>query len=406
LKYFRHLFNSAAEALVAIFFDGRHADKAIEHYFKTHKKWGKRDRQFFAETVYGCVRWWNLYEELANSGDQQRDSRDPLEIAHRCMAVHLILNNQPLPEWYESYFTEESILKKQAEVTSGHLKYAVPEWLYVRGAEELGEERWKKVLQALNKPASVVLRANTLKNPATELIARLRKEEILAEVIDKEKYPSALVLSERGNVFKTKVFQDGGFELQDASSQLVGQLLNPQPGERVVDACAGAGGKSLHLASLMKNKGKILSLDVVAWKLEELKKRAKRAGVSIIEPRHIDSTKVIKRLKDTADALLLDVPCSGLGVLRRNPDSKWKLSLDTLNELHETQKSILQSYSGMVKSGGRMVYATCSVLPSENSLQVENFLKSNAEWKLISENKIFPDESGFDGFYMALLTKK
>jgi 16S rRNA (cytosine967-C5)-methyltransferase len=404
LKYFRHLFNSAAEALVSIFFEQRHADKAIEHYFKTHKKWGKRDRQFFAETVYGCVRWWNLYVYLGTS-ENGEDQMDPLELAHRCMAVHLILNGQPLPEWYTPFFSEASILKKREAITKGYLQQAIPEWLYDWGAAELGEDVWRRSLEALNKPAEVVLRANTLKNPPSELIARLRKEEILARMIDVEKYPAGLVLSERGNVFKTKVFQDGGFELQDASSQLVGNLLNPQPGERVFDACAGAGGKSLHLASLMKNKGKILSLDIVEWKLDELKKRAKRAGVAIIETRHIDSNKIIKRLQASADALLLDVPCSGLGVLKRNPDSKWKLSPETLKELQATQKSILQSYSSMVKPGGRMVYSTCSILPSENEKQVEEFLKNNPEWKLVTENKILPHESGFDGFYMALLTK-
>jgi 16S rRNA (cytosine967-C5)-methyltransferase len=183
-------------------------------------------------------------------------------------------------------------------------------------------------------------------------------------------------------------------------------MLDPKPGERVIDACAGAGGKSLHLAALMKNKGKILSLDIHERKLEELRKRASRAGADIIETRTIDSSKVIKRLEETADRLLLDVPCSGLGVLRRNPDSKWKLSDEEIEKLRALQSQILESYSKMVKPGGRMVYATCSILPSENERQVEEFLKNaGGTFELLEERKFAPGKDGFDGFYAASLQK-
>ena len=185
-------------------------------------------------------------------------------------------------------------------------------------------------------------------------------------------------------------------------------MLEVEPGMRVVDACAGGGGKSLHLAALMQNKGQLISLDTLAWKLDELKVRARRAGVSNIETRPIENNKVIKRMYGTADRLLLDVPCSGLGVLRRNPDSKWKLTEAQLTQLLETQQTILQSYSPMVKSGGKMVYATCSILPSENRSQVDHFLASEAGkgWELVKDRSILPQEEGFDGFYMALLSKK
>jgi 16S rRNA (cytosine967-C5)-methyltransferase len=175
---------------------------------------------------------------------------------------------------------------------------------------------------------------------------------------------------------------------------------------RVIDACAGAGGKSLHLAALLKNKGRIVALDTVDWKLEELKKRAKRAGAAdIIETRVIESMKSIKRLYDSADRLLLDVPCSGLGVLKRNPDAKWKLSEEFIKEVRQTQSTILNEYSPMVKPGGLMVYSTCSILPSENEKQVETFLNSNqGKFELIEENHLLPSE-GFDGFYMALIRR-
>lgn len=177
---------------------------------------------------------------------------------------------------------------------------------------------------------------------------------------------------------------------------------------RVIDACAGAGGKTLHLAALMENKGSIIALDTHAWKLDSLKKRARRAGAFNIEVRNIENTKTIKRLHNSADRLLLDVPCSGLGVLRRNPDTKWKLSVEQLEELKETQQHILSSYSQMLKAGGKMVYATCSILPSENREQVDKFLQSEngAAFELIEDKTILPQSEGFDGFYMALLEKK
>jgi 16S rRNA (cytosine967-C5)-methyltransferase len=192
-------------------------------------------------------------------------------------------------------------------------------------------------------------------------------------------------------------------EVQDAGSQCIAPFLKASPGMRVIDACAGAGGKSLHLAALMENKGSIISMDTEAWKLEELRKRARRNGVHIIQARPIESSKTIKRLHGTADRLLLDVPCSGLGTLRRNPDAKWKLSLDFLDKVRTTQAEILRSYSKMLRPGGQMVYATCSILPSENERQVERFLSENPNFKLLEDRKILPSEHGFDGFYMARL---
>jgi 16S rRNA (cytosine967-C5)-methyltransferase len=189
---------------------------------------------------------------------------------------------------------------------------------------------------------------------------------------------------------------------------LVAPLLAPEPGMRVVDACAGGGGKTLHLAALMQSKGQLIALDTLEWKLEALKKRARRAGASNIETRVIENSKVIKRLHGSADRLLLDVPCSGLGVLRRNPDSKWKLSPAQIEQLRATQQDILQRYSPIVRPGGRMVYATCSILPSENEMQVATFLASEAgkDFRLLEERRILPQDAGFDGFYIALLERR
>jgi 16S rRNA (cytosine967-C5)-methyltransferase len=223
-----------------------------------------------------------------------------------------------------------------------------------------------------------------------------------------EGYPLALRLPERANVFVTEAFKKGLFEVQDANSQLVAALLDVRPGMRVVDTCAGAGGKSLHLAALMGNKGQIIALDVYGSKLKELKRRARRNGAHNIEPREIDSTKVFKKLYGSADRVLIDAPCTGLGVLRRNPDTKWKLRPEFLGKITKTQQEILGNYSKMVKPGGKMVYATCSILPQENSDQVQSFLGSGegSDFSLETEKKIYASKSGFDGFYMALLGKK
>ena len=212
---------------------------------------------------------------------------------------------------------------------------------------------------------------------------------------------------ERANVFRTEVFKKGYFEVQDASSQLVAEYLDVAPGMKVIDTCAGAGGKTLHLASFMKNKGQIIAMDIYESKLKKLKIRARRNKVHNIDTRVIDSTKPIKKLYNKADRVLIDAPCSGIGVLRRNPDSKWKLQPEFLDNIKKVQQDILQKYSKMVKSGGKLVYATCSVLPSENQNQITEFLASESgkDFKLIKDNKVFAHTSGFDGFYMALLEK-
>jgi 16S rRNA (cytosine967-C5)-methyltransferase len=252
----------------------------------------------------------------------------------------------------------------------------------------------------------VVLRVNTLKISKEQLAKRLAEEGI--GTFAPKGYKDALVLGRRQNIFKSPAFKEGLFEVQDASSQLVATALDVKPGMRVIDACAGSGGKSLHLAALMENKGRILSMDLEEWKLQNTKLRARRNGISIIEPRVIEGNKTIKRLKESADRVLLDVPCSGLGVLKRNPDTKWKLSPESIEKVQGIQQEIIQNYSSMVKPGGILVYATCSILPTENQQQVERFLSSEngQNFELVEDQKVLSQESGFDGFYIAKLRKK
>jgi 16S rRNA (cytosine967-C5)-methyltransferase len=248
------------------------------------------------------------------------------------------------------------------------------------------------------------LRVNTLKMGLEELKFKLNEEGV--QTVRVPTVETALNLKERKNVFTTEAYKNGCFEMQDGGSQMIAPFLKVEPGQRVIDACAGAGGKTLHLAALMQNKGRIIAMDIHDYKLEKLKIRARRAGISVIENRVIDTTKVVKRLEGSADRLLLDVPCSGLGVVRRHPDTKWKLTGEEINKLHVVQTDILERYTKMVKVGGYVVYATCSILPSENEKQVAAFIaKHKEQFSLEEELQVSPIETNFDGFYAARLKR-
>lgn len=404
MRLYRNLVFATVDALSEIFNEGAYADKVIEKTLKRDKRWGARDRSFIAETTYDIVRWKRLYSEIAEV--KAPYSRENL---FRLFAVWATLRGIEIPsDWKQIEPVPTRRIKGKFDELSKIRKYreSVPDWLDEMGVKELGEEVWEKEIHALNQQAPVVLRANTLKTTRQKLQQELQKEGI--ETTFLEGYPDALQLNERTNVFRTEAFKNGFFEVQDASSQMVAQFLEVQPGMRVVDTCAGAGGKSLHLAALMENKGQLIATDIYDNKLKELKRRARRAGAHNIEPRVIDSTKVVKKLYGSADRVLIDAPCSGLGVLSRNPDAKWKLQPEFIETIKMTQEEILKQYSKMVKDGGKLVYATCSVLPSENEEQVEKFLASEdgKNFSLKGQQKILSSETGFDGFYMALLEKK
>jgi len=402
MKLHRNLVFATIDSLHLIFNEKKQADKVLKDTLKRDKRWGSRDRSFIAETTYDIVRWKRLYAEIA-------EVKEPFDRPNlfRLFTVWAILNGIRLPDWPQFEGTPTRRIKGRFDELSKtrKIRESIPDWLDELGESELGK-KWDTELHALNALADVVLRVNTLKATVKDVQNALSDAEIETETI--KGYPSALKLKERANVFTTQAFKDGWFEVQDASSQKVGEMLDPKPGMRVVDACAGAGGKSLHLASLMENKGQVVALDIYDNKLTELKRRARRNGAHNIETRHIDSTKVIKKLIGKADKVLIDAPCSGLGVLRRNPDTKWKLNPDFLKSVQKTQRDILESYSRMVKPGGQLLYATCSILPSENEKQVAYFLNSEAgkEFSLLKEERISPAKSGFDGFYMALLQKQ
>lgn len=403
MRLHRNLVYTTIDSLNAIFNEGEYADKVVARALKKDKRWGSADRKFVAETIYDIVRWKRLYAEIGEVKEPY--SREDL---WRMFAVWAVLRGYPIPDWRQLEGTPQRKIKGRFDELSKIRKYreSIPDWMDELGVQELGEAKWTKELAAQNEPAQVILRVNTLKTTKQKLRALLMDLDIETDYLKDQ--PDALVLKERANVFMTDAFKEGLFEVQDANSQLVAPFLEVEPGMRVVDACAGAGGKTLHLANIMQNKGQLIAMDLYESKLKQLKIRAKRNGVFNIEPRVIDSTKVIKKLHEKADRVLIDAPCSGLGVLKRNPDAKWKLQPEFIENIKKVQAEVLENYSKMVKPGGKLVYATCSVLPSENQDQVNHFLttETGKNFTFVKEQKILASETGFDGFYMALLERK
>ena len=403
MRLHRNLVYTTIDSLNAIFNEGEYADKVVARALKKDKRWGSTDRKFVAETIYEIVRWKRLYTEIAEV--KEPFIRDNI---WRIFAVWAVLRGYPIPDWKQLEGTPERKIKGRFDELSKTrvFKESIPDWMDELGVKELGEKVWSTEIAAQNQPAKVILRVNTLKTTKESLRALLMDLNIETDFL--EGHNDALVLRERANVFLTDAFKEGFFEVQDANSQLVAAFLDVQPGMRVVDTCAGAGGKTLHLASLMENKGQLIAMDLYESKLKQLKLRAKRNGAFNIEYKIIDSTKVIKKLQEKADRVLIDAPCSGLGVLKRNPDAKWKLQPEFIENIKKVQAEVLESYSRIVKPGGKLVYATCSILPSENQEQVNRFLttESGKNFTFVEDRKILASESGFDGFYMALLERK
>ena len=403
MRLHRNLVVAVIKVLDGNFNQNFYADKTIEKILKSDKRWGSRDRGFIAETSYEIIRWKRLYSQIS-------DTKSPYKYGElwKMFSIWAVLKGIQLPNWKEFENTPTRRIKGKFDslVKIRKFRESIPDWLDRTGCDELGENRWTSELSALNEKANVIIRANSLKINVNDLRKELQKEDIQVEKING--FPEALKLRERKNLFKTKAFQNGYFELQDASSQLVAPFLKAEKGMKICDVCAGAGGKTLHLSAITENKGQIIAMDIFKNKLFELKRRAKRNNAFNIETRLIENNKSIKRLHGKIDRLLIDAPCSGLGVLRRNPDSKWKLSQNFLDKIKDTQQEILKRYSPMLKENGKLVYATCSILPSENELQIKRFLKTEQgkKFKVEDEKKISPAQSGFDGFYMARLSFK
>lgn len=355
--------------------------------FRANRRWGKRDRHFIADSVWEVVRWRRALAHVAGADDIEK-----------LLAVVWRRNGYTIPEWWtapdENADEREATLGTQPDA----VRQSVPDWLDARGRAELGE-RWLPVLEALNQRAPVFLRVNRLKSDRDQILSWLESEEVPASAVNG--VPDAICLE---GVLPKRLSQDSRFEIQDGGSQLIAPFLEVEPGMKVIDACAGAGGKTLHLAALMKGQGEIVALDVSQRRLDELWKRAKRAGLRNLKIERWDAQSLAK-WRGWADRVLIDSPCSGLGTLRRQPDLKWSLSEARLAKVIRTQRRLLDHYPEMLREGGKFVYATCSVLPSENRGQIEALGERDPRWKLDAEHAVDPAGTGFDGFYMARLSK-
>ena len=437
------LLGHTQELLSVIFKSNRPADSLIDTYFRARKYLGSHDRRFIAETTYGTLRHlrkceYYLTAALAGVNDNlQNDDKTILlilaylsfkgktqEITPEILLtritgtqtrenVALLLKNLVKP----ITISVESVIQRMGIV------HSFPDWMVERFIQQYGESEAEKICSSLNEQAPLTMRVNTLKTTVEQCQEELRKQGV--ETTRTSLSPVGLNITKRINVFSLPVFRDGWFEVQDEGSQLLPIFIDPKPNAKVLDVCAGAGGKTLELAALMKNRGEIFATDINGFRLEELRKRTKRAGVQNVRVQGIEAIEdLVDRYKDFFDIVFVDAPCSGLGTIRRNPGMKWMVTEQTVNEVSEKQKTILHSSVPLVKPEGRLVYATCTLLRQENEEVIEEFLMLHPEFTIVKLNadiplvqsmgqtstdsffKLFPHIHKTDGFFCAVLKKQ
>lgn len=398
-KLFPNQAEAIANSLFAILEEKKRASRVLERCVEDHPKWGARDRNLLYNACFEIIRWKRRYNYIA--GLEEHEFSPWSLIKTWCL-----LNDYSLPDWKEMdcppFKSKEALIT--TEFPSIAIAHSYPDWLFELGKEQL-KQQWKKEAKASNEKAGIALRVNRLL-ASPKKIAQSLKDNHQLETETKEGFPDALFLSKGRKLNKNPLFKQGNFEIQDANSQTIAPFCKVDPGMKVIDLCAGAGGKALHLAALMRNKGEIKAFDIEANKLRELERRAKRAKVKIIQSRTLPPISSMDQLNQWADRVLIDAPCSGLGTLKRNPEVKWNLTQEKLKELKQTQRDLLLKGAALVCPGGALIYATCSLLPSENQEQTAWFLKQNPSFKLDQEISHLASDSAFDGFYMARLIKK
>jgi len=407
-------------------------DVIINKYFKQRRYVGSKDRGAIAEIAYFVIRNYSKLDWYANLCKQQSTARIIV------IAALLLHYKKKLPDIH-NFFNGEKFFPAKLSESEGkaakqlenqdiindlmpdHIKYDYPQWLEQQLKDSLGEN-WQDELLALNKEATVDLRANTLLTTRDELLEKLRAENY--EVEPTPFSPIGIRMQTRSPIFTSSYFKQGFFEMQDEGSQLVSLLLDAKSGEKVIDFCAGAGGKTLAIAASMKNKGRILAWDNSAHRLDQMADRLKRARVDNVQKRVIESENddFLKRHKGSADKVIVDAPCSGSGTWRRNPDLKWHFKAENLANIMDTQERILESAARLVKVGGKLLYITCSILQSENESQVEAFLEKNKNFRVATSDelcfnipahaiiregmfKFTPYRTGTDGFFASLLQR-
>ncbi len=437
------LIGHTQELLDNIFKSDRPADSLIDTFFRSRKYLGSHDRRFIAETTYGVLRHLrkcehHLAEALSGiGGDLSSDYKTFLLII-----TYLFFKEKELeltPEILLTRLTGAKTKDNAAELLTNlkkpvvipaesviqriGIKYSFPDWMVERFIKQYGESETENICASLNDQAPLTLRVNTLKTTVEKCQEELKKHGI--ESARTLISPIGIHLKKRLNVFSLPVFKDGWFEVQDEGSQLLPIFLDPKPNANVLDVCAGAGGKTLELAALMKNHGEIFAADINGFRLEGLRKRAKRAGVKNIRVQEIKAADdLADRYEAFFDIVFVDAPCSGLGTIRRNPGMKWKVTEQTVDEVSEKQKAILHSSVPLVKPEGRLVYATCTLLRQENEDVIEDFLIRHSEFTVIKFNadapvmqsiggdsedsyfRLFPHIQKTDGFFCAVLKKQ
>lgn len=411
------LFAHAEAVLGALLRFDHPADAVVSRYFREHRELGHADRAFVAETVFAVLRRGRSLE--ARCAGKLSD-RARLLVA---LAVTRGWSQRELAPVLKG--SEEAWLAAAKALPDSEFPPAVrcdlPDWLYARLEAQFGADSVAELAQALNQPAPLDLRVNTLKASREAVLERFASEDIAA--VPGPLSPTAIRLRDKPALAKHPLFLEGAFEVQDEGSQLLGYLLEPKRGEMVVDFCAGAGGKTLLLGALMKNTGRLYAYDVSDKRLAKLKPRLARSGLSNVHPARIEHERdtKIKRLAGKVDRVLVDAPCSGLGTLRRNPDLKWRQSESSVAELALKQAAILESAAKLVRPGGRVVYATCSLLQDENDAIIDAFLASHPDFLQTPASavlarhgidlpgdrlRLLPQQHNTDGFFAAVLDRK
>jgi 16S rRNA (cytosine967-C5)-methyltransferase len=393
------------------------ADVTLSYFFRGHPKIGSRERGVIAEAVYGFLRNKSAYTNFSESGSGSAMRRLSLLGLADAAGIDAIggLSEE-----------EKQWLLRVLQIDRGNLplplRTNLPQWLLEKLLVRYGEEETIKIAEGLNRPAQLDLRVNIIKSSRDDALAALNTADITCEPTPYS--PLGIRLARKPALQNLSLFKDGAIEVQDEGSQLLSQLVGAKRGEMVVDFCAGAGGKTLALGAFMRNTGRLYAFDVAEKRLAKLKPRLARSGLSNVHPvviAHENDVKV-KRLAGKVDRVLVDAPCSGLGTLRRNPDMKWRQTLQSVDELREKQHGILAGAARLVKAGGRLVYATCSILDEENEEIVKQFLATHSDFELVPMNdalnelkiplqtgdylRLFPHVHQTDGFFAAILERK
>lgn len=421
------LIGHVTEAYAEIASSRKPADHLIDLFFRSRKYLGSHDRRFIAETVYAMLRHRRRTEWMVSRADVQGNRHLLLCAAtlllERKVAPEVLDAEQLLPEGTVAALAALTECEPEGTAAAERLglRYSFPDWMLERWFGSFGEEETESLCRSMNTPAPITLRVNTVRCSVDECMRSLKEEGI--DSVRTEFSPVGLHIPKRLNVFQLETFRKGYFEVQDEGSQLLALLVDPKPRAKVVDACAGGGGKSLALAAIMKNRGEIFSLDIHEFRLEELKKRIRRAGIDTIRVRPVSEEESPEELQGAAEYVLVDAPCSGTGTIRRNPGMKWSVTPEMLRELHQKQVRILDQYSRCVAPGGTLVYATCSLMEEENAQVAEQFLAAHPEFEplppgarlqrygleaLAGERffRLMPNRHGTDGFFAAVFRRR